>query len=172
METGTHTVVHGDLAARNFVYLSFDELTTVWTWRNSDFVRRWMLNSEEIPLESHLRFIERLRDSKCDLYWLVEDRLTAVQLGVIYLNRINWEERCGEFGVYKNPFLATVKGVGKRLSEFEISIAFRKLHLRELTLTVHANNVAAVRVYDQLGFILMREENGFLLMKLKNHEFV
>lgn len=42
----------------------------IWRWRNSDAVRTWMTNADEIPHADHVRWFENRRQTKTGIYLL------------------------------------------------------------------------------------------------------
>lgn len=122
-----------------------------------------------ITPETHRNFIERLKTDSGNFYWLVKDLLTSIPLGVIYINRIDWSKMSGNFGLYKSPYLS-IPGVGKKLSLFEIEIAFNQFSLNSLILEVQKENLIAISLYKKLGFVPTNETADFIGMELTKHE--
>ena len=60
-----------DYSYKNYVVMSEEEKRLVWQWRNHPEIRKWMSNSDIIPLDSHLAFIEGLKNRTDAYYWLV-----------------------------------------------------------------------------------------------------
>jgi UDP-4-amino-4,6-dideoxy-N-acetyl-beta-L-altrosamine N-acetyltransferase len=158
-----------NLEAKNFVTLSLEEAVLVLNWRNHVNVRSWMHQADIIAPESHRNFIEKLKTDSSNFYWLVKDLLTSILLGVIYINRIDWSSKSGNFGVYKNPNLS-LAGIGKQLSLFEIEIAFNQFSLNSLILEAQKENLIAISLYKKLGFVPTNETADFIWMKLTKHE--
>jgi UDP-4-amino-4,6-dideoxy-N-acetyl-beta-L-altrosamine N-acetyltransferase len=163
-------IPYKDLVAKNFTSLSDDEIEKVLSWRNHPDIRKWMHYSQIIPLESHYQFVNKLKTDSGNLYYFVKNQVSSEELGVIYINKIDSFNKSGEFGIYKNPDLSAAKGIGKELALLEIYIAFQKLGLKVLTLEVHTNNTVAINLYEKIGFSHIEEREGFLRMKLINHE--
>ena len=56
----------------NFIDLIYDEKKMVLEWRNNQNIKKWMYTQDDINLESHLNFIDSLKNSKDKLYFLVK----------------------------------------------------------------------------------------------------
>lgn len=91
----------GDFSYQNFVTLSEEQKVMVLGWRNHPDIRKWMFNSDEIPLESHLAFIKSLETREDCFYWLVIYKGTPV--GVFNVVDCNYETKEGEPGYYLAP---------------------------------------------------------------------
>lgn len=90
-----------DYSYKNYVVLSEEEKMLVWQWRNHPEIRKWMTNSEIIPLENHLQFIDNLKDRIDAYYWLVfkGDKPIAT----LNFTHINYEDNSGMPGLYLSP---------------------------------------------------------------------
>src|SRR5574344_1884085 len=95
----------------NFTDLSNDEKKIMLEWRNNPNIKKWIYTQSDITLESHLNFIDSLKNSKEKLYFLVKKE--DENIGVIYFTQIEPNESL-HIGIYSNPHL---KGYGKILLE-------------------------------------------------------
>lgn len=100
----------------NFKNLNQPTAEMVLEWRNSERIRKYMLDDSIIALENHLNFIENLKTDQTKLYFLLE--LNEQPIGVIYL--INVGEEKITWGCYlgiENPlpgmFLVLINLAGK-----------------------------------------------------------
>lgn len=130
---------------KNFTSLDDDEAKMVLEWRNSQEIRRWMYNSQEIELQTHLTFINSLKDDKTKYYFLLkQDR---EYIGVIDLTNIN--SKSADIGIYKNPSLY---GVGDTLMHAIIGYGFGSLGLNALYAEVFKDNKRAYELYTKHNF--------------------
>jgi UDP-4-amino-4,6-dideoxy-N-acetyl-beta-L-altrosamine N-acetyltransferase len=157
--------------ATNFVLLEEEDIKFVLEMRNHEGIRRWMKNSSLISYSNHLDFIERLKNSHIDFYWLVTDKTSGDKIGVIYINSLNEKDQKCEFGIYANPFNQE-KGRGTILANIELYAIFEVAGLFETTLEVDPDNEKASVLYKKLGF---KEVNftgaGYLKMVLKKSNY-
>lgn len=86
---------------KNFILLSGSEKKNVLKWRNHNDIRKWMTNSEPIPLKKHLSFIDMLSERDDMYYWLVFKNGSPV--GVVNIFSVNHQEGSSETGYYLNP---------------------------------------------------------------------
>lgn len=149
----------------DFTTLDKELLTTVLAWRNHSDIRRWMLGSDEILMEEHLRFVESLKHRSDKRYFLVQRECDYI--GVIDLTDIT--ENSAEFGVYGDPH---VRGVGDTLMRALIDYAFETLNLEKLTANVFADNERAKHLYQKFDFTETNQTlyNGRKMITMELHK--
>jgi UDP-2,4-diacetamido-2,4,6-trideoxy-beta-L-altropyranose hydrolase/UDP-4-amino-4,6-dideoxy-N-acetyl-beta-L-altrosamine N-acetyltransferase len=129
----------------SFIELAPEEKQMILTWRNDSNIREWMYNKDIIPLESHLSYIESLKDSKDKKYFLVKKNNEYI--GVIDFVKIN--EESAHMGIYANP---KSKGVGKILLENISKYAFEELKVQKVFAEVFSENQRAYELYKKFNF--------------------
>ena len=60
-------------------------------WRNHPSIRSKMNNTSEISVESHLQYVENLKDRTDAVYWLVLYK--DIPIGTLNIIDIDWEIR-------------------------------------------------------------------------------
>ena len=141
---------------KKFQDLSLEEKKEVLNWRNHPDIRRWMYNTDEIPLENHLKFIDSLSEKNDKIYLKVND------LGVV---NFSVHKSYVELGIHKNP---AKKGVGKRLLKFAIDYAFNELNTKKIILYVFEDNMKAINLYKSFGFKETDKKDNLIKMELIN----
>ena len=131
----------------NFTDLSNDEKKIILEWRNNPNIKKWMYTQDDITLESHLNFIDSLKNSKEKLYFLVKKE--DENIGVIYFTQIEPNESL-HIGIYSNPHL---KGYGKILLETIIYFSFEILKVEKIFSEVYFENERAYILYKRYNFI-------------------
>lgn len=151
------TYVSNGWTFKNFVMLSDDEVRDVWQWRNDESIRKWMYNSDIIPWENHLKFIESLRNRDDKYYWLVSD--TGGVIGVIDL--ITNEKYKLELRNYMTP---GNEGNGFDFFKECFYFVFHTLNVDSLYTAVNKKNKPALYLNQFLGQKFdeekTEEENG------------
>ena len=133
----------------NFVNLEDKQKELVRNWRNHTDIKKWMRTEHHISSDEHLEFIERLRSDKENVYWLVKNN--GQNIGVIYLNNIDFENRTAYLGIYANPNLS---GVGSKLIRLLKELSFMVGGVPSLKLEVMENNLRAIDFYKKHGFVI------------------
>jgi UDP-2,4-diacetamido-2,4,6-trideoxy-beta-L-altropyranose hydrolase/UDP-4-amino-4,6-dideoxy-N-acetyl-beta-L-altrosamine N-acetyltransferase len=129
----------------NFIELTQEEKQMVLNWRNDSSIREWMYNKDIISLESHLSYIDSLKESVNKIYFLVKKNNKYI--GVIDFVNINKESVC--MGIYANPLS---KGVGKILLENISKYAFEELKVKKVFAEVFSENKRAHELYKKFNF--------------------
>jgi UDP-4-amino-4,6-dideoxy-N-acetyl-beta-L-altrosamine N-acetyltransferase len=131
----------------NFIDMSLEEKKMVLKWRNHKEIRKFMYNRDIIPLNSHLKYIESLKESKTKIYFLVKKENNYI--GTIDFTDINLKQKECYLGLYAKPYL---KGVGNILMETIIDYAFNTLNIQKLKLEVQSENQRAIKLYKRFQF--------------------
>ncbi|WP_043902656.1 UDP-4-amino-4,6-dideoxy-N-acetyl-beta-L-altrosamine N-acetyltransferase [Helicobacter cetorum] len=127
----------------NFTQMSDIEKLLVLEFRNHEQTSLWMYSSC-ISLKTHLDFIEQLKKSSNQRYFLFKQ--DDIYLGVGSLTRLNLTHKHGYLGIYKNPFL---KNKGSEILKALEFIAFEELGLFTLHLEVMQSNQKAIAFYER-----------------------
>ncbi len=115
-----------------------------------------MYDTNKISLENHLNFIDNMPKNR--IYLKVED------LGVINFKIIN---DTAELGLHKNP---EKKRVGNILLKTAIDYAFDELKIKKIILYVFENNVKAINLYKNFGFVESNKKDNIIKMELLKSE--
>ncbi|MBF0558394.1 MAG: UDP-4-amino-4,6-dideoxy-N-acetyl-beta-L-altrosamine N-acetyltransferase [Nitrospirae bacterium] len=140
----------GDLVLLDFTSLGPEEVEMVRNWRNHETVRKWMYDSDIISRERHHVFIEGLRSDHRNAYWIVRNKAEDY-LGVVYLNRVDFNNKNAFLGIYVNPD-NHMRGSGHILMDCLKRLAFGEMRLHTLKLEVVGGNSQAVDFYRREGF--------------------
>jgi UDP-4-amino-4,6-dideoxy-N-acetyl-beta-L-altrosamine N-acetyltransferase len=133
----------------NFIDLTEFEIQQVLAWRNHKDIKKWMYTNENITLEQHLNFINKLQSTNTKLYFVVKQDINY--LGVVDFYDIDSDRKECDFGLYANPF-EKIAGIGRILEEISIKYAFDNLKLNKLKLEVFTDNERALNLYKKYQF--------------------
>lgn len=86
------------------------------------------------------------------LFWAITLKHDGSHIGNIKIDPVNKKHLIGEFGILMGDRNNWGKGYAKEASKSVISYCFESLNLRKITLGVIKDNVAAVKLYESLGF--------------------
>ena len=139
----------GGVELIDFVDTSPKEKELVLDMRNHENVKFWMYNSDNIVLDTHLRFINSLIFDIKNQYFLVKKDEKCI--GVVNFMEIDFVTNKCEFGLYANPF-EKIAGVGRILEEICIKYAFDILNLKTFKLEVFSENIRAIKLYNKFKF--------------------
>lgn len=138
----------GDVTLKNFINFTAEEREMILTWRCHKNVRRWMYSDHIISPGEHSKFMDGLKEDKKNLYWLVEHKKKGC-LGVVSLNRVDFNNKNAYLGIYNNPELS---GVGSLIMKYLQKLTFDIARLHTLKAEVIETNERAIDFYKKSGF--------------------
>lgn len=126
-------------------------------WFNDPEVTRHMLRGVfPNTREQQVAFFESVvTGSANDLVLAIVSEPDGEHVGTIGLHRIDWINRCAEYGVVIGAASARGRGIGAEATRLICRHGFGKLNLHRIWLGVMASHDAAIRMYEGVGF---REE--------------
>lgn len=83
---------------------------------------------------------------------VIEESISDVIVGAVYLTSINWLNRSAEFSIWIGLTEHQSKGVGKFATLKILEHAFKDLGLHRIYLTVLEGNIRARKLYKSVGF--------------------
>jgi RimJ/RimL family protein N-acetyltransferase len=134
----------------------------LFRWFSDEDVTRW-LGPPNFPSRAHQeRFIELASTPGDDAKYFAIETLDGKLIGDCGLRFIDWKSRKAEFFITigEKPFWG--KGFGSDALRIVIRLAFDKMNLNRLWLSVLVDNPRAVRCYEKCGFVregLLRQES-------------
>lgn len=150
------------IEAINFVDLQEEDIYRVLEFRNHPDVSKWMYNASILSLQSHLDFLESLKNTPSSCYWLFKRE--EEYLGVGSITRINIAHKHAYLGIYKNPYKTKV---GDCILQFLEDIAFNSFGLHSLILEVMESNKRAITCYKRNGFTHMGNLKDYVFVNKK-----
>lgn len=138
------------LELKDIVSVGSDVASLLRIWRNSDGVRKQMINDHIISEDEHMRWLDSFRKSADKLGWVIfwGDR----PAGFMQLTDIDRTKGSAEWGIYVGEEALRGRGIGKAALLRLLGISFGQLGLRRLTTKVLEGNEAASSLYRSVGF--------------------
>lgn len=123
-------------------------------WRNDPAVRKNLFSQAPITEEQHLLYFRKtVQAGLCSQYVIsVTENSRTFDIGTAFIKRIDCENRKGEFGMFIGEQSSRGKGYALPVVRQMLSIAFLKLKLHRVYLSVMADNIPAIKVYERAGF--------------------
>lgn len=156
----------GSFYFKSYVELNDDEAKEILKARNAECVRKWMIITDEIKLDEHLNYIQKLKNSEKKFYWAVyqEDKF----LGGISL--IGFENNRGDSGIFLNPILIG-NGLGMKISICSFEFYFYTLKIDSLYSVVHKENKNAIKMNKFLGCSFGEHSDSFYSIELTKEQW-
>lgn len=148
-----------------FTYIDYTKMDEdmsrqVWECRNLPEIRKYMVNQDFIPFDSHCKFVKSLQNNHNTRYYCVLSRWRFVGS----LNLHFKDSRSAERGIYLNPAFQG-KGLSKQICK-DFYTYFRNNHgLRFITTKVLKDNVSSNALERSLGAIKTAEDDMFYYYK-------
>ncbi|MCX8175513.1 MAG: GNAT family N-acetyltransferase [Candidatus Micrarchaeota archaeon] len=123
-------------------------------WANDPEVTKYMFmglkpNYLELLLEEYEKSIR----SNNEVVFLVVDKKTDKPIGSTGLYMINWNARSAEYRIVIGEKQYWGRGYGTEVAKLILAYAFDKLNLNKIWLGVNADNLLAVKSYENAGFV-------------------
>ena len=83
-------------------------------------------------------------------------------MGETGIKHIDWEKREGELSIHLQNDAVKNRGIGTEAERLLLAYAFDELGLTAVTARVIEKNTRSRRVLEKVGFVFVRQENGFL----------
>lgn len=127
--------------------------------RNMDRNRLWFVYQEIISESEQIAWYKKY-ENKTDDYMFVAYSDTDAIVGAVALYEMNKKTKTCEFG----RIMTTIKGVGNKIANAALKIAFEQMLLEKVVLEVFEQNILAIRLYKRMGFVELERENGIIKM--------
>ena len=150
-----------EIEVLNFINLDENKIHKILDWRNNPTVREFSNNHQEITINEHKAFVEKLKTNNNREYYFVDLRTEKNGGGVIHFNDITADE--ASIGLYKN-LNSTIHKVGEILMDLIMIIAKEK-GLKKLKLDVLKNNGRALVLYGRYKFRIINEDDHSYYME-------
>jgi len=123
------------------------------SWLNDEEVTKG-LASGVFPstLEDLKKYIHSTTSTRNTIMFAICDKQNDLHIGNIKLDNFDWVNRTCELGLLLGDRSYWGKGIGTQVVELTLRYAFVQLNIRKVLLAVYANNPAAIRLYEKIGF--------------------
>jgi RimJ/RimL family protein N-acetyltransferase len=139
------------------------DLEMTLSWRNEN--RRWFLNSDLLSIDKHRSWFEQYQAQDDDYVFIIERLSERIEpVGQISLYKIDWQGQKAEFGRLLVGESARQKGIAKKATEILLEYAFDTLGIKTIHLEVLQNNIPAISLYEQCGFLRTAERDNRIIM--------
>ena len=124
----------------------------VLRWRADPEVARQLFSERPPTRAEHEAWLARLAQSYDRIEFIIALRESGRPVGTIGLSRIQGAGGSAEYGILLGEADVRGKGIAREASELLLAHAFGALGLGEVFLHLFEDNVAALRLYQRLGF--------------------
>ena len=133
--------------------ITFEDTDNIIRWRNSDSVRSHFIDQRLFTKESHNYWLENYGIAPSEESGNGSpEKDHYIPVGSVYIRDISKEHKKAEYGIFIGEDAARGRGIGSKTAKLMIRYCFETLHLHRLFLRVHADNIAAIKSYENAGF--------------------
>ena len=133
--------------------ISSRDCKTVYLWRNSANVSRYMYNQCQIPWDEHTNWFNEMLNSALSVYWTIE--VERKKIGLACINDINYTSGRGNWAFYIAEENYRGAGIGSAVELFVTNHGFNFLHLNKIDCEVLCWNKSIIRMHQSLVSILL-----------------
>ena len=124
-------------------------------WLNDPEVNRYLETGLFPYTKNQLeQYYERLAGTTDKVILAVAEKGSDLHIGNVKLEPINWVHRTAVFGILIGDKSKWGKSYGTEATRLAVEYAFNRLNLRKVSLGVVADNTAAFKTYQKLGFVV------------------
>ena len=120
-------------------------------WLNDPEIYQYLDNGGNYTHDTLLEYLNNYTVQPV-FFWAIVVKKTKKHIGNIKIDPINQRNEFGEYGILMGDRNNWGKGFAKEASKVVIDYCFNVIGLRRITLGVIKDNVAAVKLYESLGF--------------------
>ncbi|MGB0879291.1 MAG: UDP-4-amino-4,6-dideoxy-N-acetyl-beta-L-altrosamine N-acetyltransferase [Polaribacter sp.] len=158
----------GNVVFKNYIDLSLEEKKEILGYRNHFLVREMMHNKNEIKLNDHLGFIDKLKIDKQNSYWAVFKKNKLVSS--VYLNKIDITDKTGFWGIFLNPnYIGT--GIGVEIQFEAMKLFFEKFEFKTIFGEVLKINKDSIPIQLKFSFDIEDQSEKYYSMKLESEQW-
>ena len=141
----------------NSIYLRAIEISDVsaryLAWMNDEEVTRGLASGTFPSNMTNLsHYVDQIINSKSAVMFAICDQSNDLHIGNIKLDNFDWINRTCELGLLLGDRNYWGKGIGTEVVRLCLNYAFNQLNFRKVVLAVYANNPAAIKLYEKIGF--------------------
>jgi len=133
----------------------------VLRWRNDEQTRLNSFSTDLITKEEHETwFAKSLRNPRCNIFIAVQE--DGSRLGVVRFDR---RDKSAEISITVAPSCRG-KGIGKQIIKRACVEYFQNFDCDNIIAKIKKTNVPSLKIFHDLGFITISEEDNCLITKL------
>jgi pseudaminic acid synthase len=137
-------------ACVKLVPLGEEHTDLILRWRHDPVVAHELFSPRPPTRAGHLAWLKTLGEARRE--YVIVSLPDETPVGTIGLSQIDRHHLTAEYGVLLGQATYRGRGLARAASEAILRIAFEELGLHRLTLRVFADNAAALRLYERIGF--------------------
>lgn len=135
---------------KNILDVDSELQNTVRDWRNSDDVKKYMFNEQNISTEEHRNWLKSLENSNKSITFVIFYENSPI--GIVSLVNINNYHKTADWGFYIFSQENRGKGIGTNVLYKLINYAFNEINIIKLNCEALETNSNVIQLYKKMGF--------------------
>lgn len=123
-------------------------------WRNSEHVVNNFIYRSEVTREDHMNWLQNKVEKGLVRQFIIIEKSSAMPFGSIYFRDIDEKNKSAEYGIFLGEKSMMGKGYGSETARWAVDFFFNEMKFEKLLLRVLGRNAAAIKSYEQAGFVL------------------
>lgn len=140
---------------KDVLYVDEELKEKIRSWRNEEYVRKFMINQKVITKEEHNKWLEKINSGNDIKLWIVYFKENPI--GIVNLQKIDYKNLSSEWGFYIGEKSYRGLGLSKKILYKLLQIFFEEMKFNILYTKVLSDNKIALKVYKKFKFIEIRE---------------
>ena len=157
-ENGMKILVKGESVS--FRMITRQDTDLVVKWRNNPRVRDNFVYREFFTREIHEKWLEESVFTGKVLQMIIMAGEELEPVGSVYFKYINDDKTEAEYGIFIGEDEAIGKGYGNETARLAVKYAREELGIKRLILRAFCYNAAAIRSYENAGFVKFQDMPG------------
>lgn len=133
--------------------ITMEDTELIVKWRNEDRVRSNFIYQAPFTKEGHERWMRTKVASGEVVQFIICEKKNDRPVGSVYFRDIDLLNKKAEYGIFIGEADCAGKGIGSETARLAVGYARDVLKLHKLMLRVFADNFAAVKSYQNAGFV-------------------
>ena len=133
--------------------ITMEDTENIVKWRNSDRVRKNFIYQAQFTREGHENWMRTKVVTGEVVQFIICEKENDRPVGSVYFRDIDSDNKKAEYGIFIGEADAAGKGYGSETARLAVEYARDVLKLHKLMLRVFADNIGAVKSYENAGFV-------------------
>lgn len=121
-------------------------------WRNTPSVYEHFIYRIPLTEEDHLNWFHTRIETGKVAQFIIVDTESNTDVGSVYLRDIDKDNQKCEYGIFIGEDSCRGKGIGSAAAKLALEYAFKELKMNRVFLRVFADNIGAIKSYENAGF--------------------
>ena len=141
-------------------------------WRNAPSVMSHFIYRTPLTAEGHLNWFHNRVQTGEVAQFMITDEENGEEVGSVYLRDIDPVNKKCEYGIFIGEDSCRGKGIGSAAARLALDYAFGELKLNRVFLRVFADNLRAVKSYENAGFVFEGKFREDVIIEGKAYDMV